>query len=66
MAVQRALWDAFEARSIKTAQDSGVVVTEMFLAIDRLPFYMAVKPVYARFLTTEKLRGLEQRIRRYE
>jgi tripartite ATP-independent transporter DctP family solute receptor len=66
VAQQRALWDAFEARSIKTAQDSGVEVTEMFLAIDRLPFYNAVKPVYARFLTTEKLRNLEQRIRHFE
>ncbi len=46
-ALQRELWQAREAASMKTVLDAGVVVNEIE---DKSAFQAAMTPVYAQFL----------------
>ncbi|PLW77054.1 TRAP transporter substrate-binding protein [Cohaesibacter celericrescens] len=45
--LQRSLWDAREAASMKKVVDAGVIVNEI---ADKSAFQAAMKPVYAQFL----------------
>ena len=55
----RKLWDEREVKSRKLVEDSG---TQVVKVANRQEFVDAMKPVYARFASTPKLRDLVKRI----
>jgi TRAP-type C4-dicarboxylate transport system substrate-binding protein len=59
--LQRELWQAREAASMKIVQDGGTVVNEI---ADKGPFQAAMAPVYDKFLAANPdLAGLVDMIR---
>lgn len=52
-----------EAEDIAKAQTAGVIVTQMYLPLDRQPFVLAVRPVFDKYLSTPKLQQFALRIR---
>ncbi len=58
----RELWDAREASSRATVEAAGSQINE----VEKAPFIEAMKPVYAQFVTDDKLRDLVARIQAVE
>ena len=54
----RKLWDEREEKSLATVKAGGSVVN----TVDKAPFQAAMKPVYDKFITDAKLKGLIKRI----
>ncbi len=61
--VMRALWDEREKVSEQKVRDSGV---EVITDIDKTPFIEAMKPVYEKHVTSDKLKDLVTRIQATE
>jgi tripartite ATP-independent transporter DctP family solute receptor len=54
----RKLWTEREDRALATVQAGGAQIIE----IDKQPFQAAMKPVYDKFITTDSLKSLVQRV----
>ncbi|MEF2552770.1 TRAP transporter substrate-binding protein [Aurantimonas sp. A2-1-M11] len=63
VAKMRELWAAREAESEKLVREAGVEVVK---DIDKQPFIDAMKPVYEKYVTNEKLQDLVARIQATE
>ena len=61
--VMRALWEEREKVSEQKVRDSGV---EVITDIDKTPFIEAMKPVYEKHVTSDKLKDLVTRIQATE
>ena len=59
----RELWQAREAESEKMVREAGVEVVK---DIDKQPFIDAMKPVYEKYVTNDKLKDLVARIQATE
>jgi tripartite ATP-independent transporter DctP family solute receptor len=62
VAKMRELWDARESSSRATVEAAGSQINE----VGKAPFIEAMKPVYAQFVTDDKLRDLVARIQAVE
>lgn len=56
----RELWRAREVQALRGVEESGAQVIG---DIDKAPFVTAVRPLYDRYLSTDKLRDMARRIR---
>ena len=63
VAKMRELWQAREAESEKMVREAGVEVVK---DIDKQPFIDAMKPVYEKYVTNDKLKDLVARIQATE
>src|SRR5205085_3084351 len=54
----RKLWDEREEKSLATVKAAGAEIIE----VDKASFRSAMKPVYDKFITDAKLKGLIKRI----
>ena len=63
VAKMRELWQAREAESEKMVREAGV---EIVKDIDKQPFIDAMKPVYEKYVTNDKLKDLVARIQATE
>ncbi len=61
--VMRELWEAREKESEQKVMDAGV---ELVTDIDKTPFIEAMKPVYQKYVTSDKLKSLVERIQATE
>ncbi len=58
VAVMRKLWEAREKKSEETVRAKGAQIN----TVDKAPFIAAMAPVYAKFVTTDRLKDLVKRI----
>jgi len=61
--IMRELWAAREAESEQMVKDAGV---EVITDIDKTPFIEAMAPVYEKYVTSDKLKSLVERIQATE
>ena len=54
----RQQWEAREVKSLATVKAGGAEIIE----IDKAPFQAAMKPVYDKFITDDKLKSLVKRV----